>query len=251
MVTKSRAPSTVAQYSAYFTRWQQWSESHGKSPLPADPYIVSLYYLVHLGNSVSSPAPIISTVVSTSWAHRMANIKDPTKDTLVANTAEGLKRSLSKPKVRKEPITPELLSDMVIKYGEDKSILNLLHIRTLAMSLISFAGFLRFNELAQIKMGYLAFTSTHLSIQIKSSKTDIYRQGDAVIIARSGLPTCPVDMLELYLKLAIISPTDKSAFIFRSLTNVSTGFVLKKVNNPMSYTRVRELIVDALSPLVD
>ena len=165
IVTKSRAPSTVAQYSSYFTRWQQWSESHGKSPLPADPYIVSLYYLVHLGNSVSSPAPIISTVVSTSWSHRMANIKDPTKDTLVANTAEGLKRSLSKPKVRKEPITQEqLLSDMVLKYGEDKSILNLLHIRKLAMSLISFAGFLRFNELAQIKMGDLAFTSTHLSI---------------------------------------------------------------------------------------
>ena len=58
-------------------------------------------------------------------------------------------------------------------------------------------------------------------------------------------------MFELYLKLAVISPTDKNAFVFRSLTKVSTGYVLRKANNPMSYTRVRELIVDAVSPLVD
>ena len=214
-IIKSRAASTVSQYSSYFTRWKQWAHSHGKSPLPADSYIIALN-LIHLGNSANSPSPIISSIAAISWAHRMADFKDPTKNYLVIHTAEGLKRTLSKPKKRKEPITPEILSDLVQRYGKDNTVQNLLNIRTLVMALISFAGFLRFNELAKIKMGDLTFSNIHLSISIQSSKTDVYRQGDAVIIAKSKLSTCPVAMLELYLKLANISPTDSDLYIFRN-----------------------------------
>jgi hypothetical protein len=45
--------------------------------------------------------------------------------------------------------------------------------------LLDFAivGFLRFNELAQIRASHLKFSDSHLKILIESSKTDIYRQG--------------------------------------------------------------------------
>ena len=39
-------------------------------------------------------------------------------------------------------------------------------------------------------------------------------------------------------------------FIFRNLTKTKEGYVFRNDNQPMSYTRVRELILEVLTPLV-
>ena len=197
IIVQSRAPVTVNQYSSTFLRWKIWCESKKKSVLPADPFIFSLY-LVHLGNSALSPSPILNTISAISWAHKLANLSDPTKSSLVSSTAEGLRRTLSKPRIKKEPVTADLLRELVAIHGADKSSLNLLSIRTLAMCLIGYAGFLRFNEIVKIKVGHVCFFDSHVSILIEGSKTNQYRQGARVIISRTFSDTCPVAMLELY-----------------------------------------------------
>ena len=40
-----------------------------------------------------------------------------------------------------------------------------------------------------------------MSVVIRSSKTDQYRQGDVVPVARTGTATCPVAMMEHYYKI--------------------------------------------------
>ena len=87
--------------------------------------------------------------------------------------------------------------------------------------------------------------------KIQSNKTDIYRQGNQVVIARTFTKTCPVAMLELYIKLADIASTDRDVYVFRNLTKLKTGYCLRKTNQPMSYSRVRELVLKAISPIVD
>ena len=84
------------------------------------------------------------------------------------------------------------------------------------MCLLAFAGFLRFNELSNIKREHLVFHHTHVSIFIPSSKTDIYRNGNHVIIARLSSKVCPVTMLEKYLELVQLVYED--AYLFRTLT---------------------------------
>ena len=249
IIQQSRAPSTVNQYSSTFLRWKNWADTQSKSALPADPFIISLY-LVHLGNTALSPAPISNSLSAISWAHRLSNLADPTKSSIVTNTAEGLKRTLSKLRIKKDPITAELLREMVAIYAKDKSPSNLLLIRTLTMCLISFAGFLRFNELVKIKVGHVRFFDSHISILIEQSKTDQYREGTRVIISRTFAETCPVAMLELYYRLAKISLVDSSNFLFRNLTKTNKGYIFRNGNQPMSYTRVRELILEVLTPLV-
>jgi hypothetical protein len=51
-------------------------------------------------------------------------------------------------------------------------------------------------------MNNLSFYDTHVKICIESSKTDIYRQGDTVIIAKTNTDTCPVKLLPYYCKIA-------------------------------------------------
>ena len=44
----------------------------------------------------------------------------------------------------------------------------------------------------------------HLQINVKSSKTDQFRQGNKVFIAKSGGATCPHSLLSRYLSAASI-----------------------------------------------
>ncbi|XP_072021253.1 uncharacterized protein [Amphiura filiformis] len=239
----SRADSTIKQYGGAFCNWCAWADRFGKSKIPADPYYVSLY-LIH---SANTPAPILKATAAISWAHKLAGSSDPCLSPIVKNAAEGLKRKLASPTVKKEPITAEILVKVYDHYCADLSIKNLLTIRTVTMCLIAYAGFLRFDELSEIKREHVTFELSHMSILIPSSKTDIYRQGKSVIIARLTSRVCPVRMLQKYLELAQVQ--DSCSFIFRSLSATKMGYKLRKDNRPMSYTRVREVILDALKPI--
>jgi hypothetical protein len=62
--------------------------------------------------------------------------------------------------------------------------------------------------------------------------------------------SCPVKFfLEKYLLWANIS-LNSDEFIFRNLTKCKDRFELLKENVPISYTRTRELFIDAFRPFV-
>ena len=88
---------------------------------------------------------------SIAWAHKLADVVDPTKAGIVSSTYEGLKRRLSKPTVKKEPITIDIIHKLVSAHIPDRNYsTNLKNLRVVAMCVVSFAGFLRYNELSQI-----------------------------------------------------------------------------------------------------
>jgi hypothetical protein len=91
-------------------------------------------------------------------------------------------------------------------------------------------------------------SDSHLEILIESSKTDIYRQGHTVVIARTNNDTCPVAMCEKYLLKADIA-LDSDDFIFRSLSFFKSKdtYRLCKINKSLSYTRARKLLLEALT----
>jgi hypothetical protein len=56
--------------------------------------------------------------------------------------------------------------------------------------LLGYTGVLRYNELVHIKANNLLLFSSHVEVVIESSKTDIYRQRNTIVIARSNLNMC-------------------------------------------------------------
>ena len=168
---------------------------------------------------------------------------------LVKYTCEGLK-----PVVKKEPITSSILRDMIdvhvqLKLSSEITVEDLLSLRTVVMCLLAYTGFLRFNELAAIRLIHITFNKQGLNLFIPSSKTDIYHGGRNVVISKTHTKYCPVEMLEKYISLAQIKIPD--LFLFRSLSKVKGGYRLREANQPMSYTRVREVVLDAIRPVVD
>jgi hypothetical protein len=57
-----------------------------------------------------------------------------------------------------------------LKIGSD--VKNLYNLRICAMCLVGYAGFLRYNEIANLKMCNLNIFDTYISLNIESSKTD-------------------------------------------------------------------------------
>ena len=239
---RSKAPSTVKKYSGAFCRWKRWVRNKPEvSALPANPLHVALY-LNFLIQKADSSAPIQEAVSAIAWCHQLAVVDDPTQHPLVKNVLASSKRMLAKQTLKKEPITPEILSQLV-----DKAASNLSDVRTLAIMLVGYAGFFRFDELARIREADVTIYQDHLEIFLESSKTDQYRDGSRVVIARTNNKLCPVAMLEQYLALAQ-SSTCSDQFLFRGLVHTKNGFKLRQAGS-ISYTRVRELVLTLLESI--
>ena len=93
-----------------------------------------------------------------------------------------------------------------------------------------------------IKWSDIVFKDTYFALYIPRSKTDQYGSGATRVVARTGNPTCPFDMLCRYAKMSGDS-LDSTEFVFRSLYKrkngthalpQALGFLLLELGNYLS-----------------
>ena len=240
LLKECKSSNTVYNYYYGFLRWKKWALSNGipsEFILPAKPIHVALY-LACLVQQSSSPSPINQVFHSIRWAHNIASRSSPTDSDLLKTSSEGAKRRLSIPIKKKEPITPDLLSKMYDTIFCDKNVYTQ---RTISACLLAYSGFLRVSQLLNIQSCDILFYQSRMSVFIQKSKTDIYRDGDRIVIARIGNKLCPVQNLENYLEWSC-NPSDGDVYLFRNLTKSKDHFIFRKDSKPLSYTRMRETI---------
>ena len=106
-------------------------------------------YLEFLLQSNSSYSALEAAVYGIRWAHDFFGLSNPCDSNLVKGILESAKRSLSRPIVKKEPVTPDMVFSTCQKLASANA--NLSDLRTAAICVTAFAGFLRFNELANLR----------------------------------------------------------------------------------------------------
>ena len=85
-----------------------------------------------------------------------------------------------------------------------------------------------------------------MELFLESSKTDQYRDGLHVVIASTSNKTCPVNIMERYVEAMGLNTRERSErFLFRGLVKTKEGYRLRK-SGRLSYTRARELVLEAL-----
>ncbi len=134
-----------------------------------------------------------------SSVHQIAGLPPIAQSPFVMATLAGLQRTLAKPKFKKEPVSREILAALVDSLTLVPSLGD---VRMVASSLLAYAAFLRFDELAKLRRCDANFTAENMAICITSSKTNQLRQDDTVLVARTGSATCLVAMLEHYIVMA-------------------------------------------------
>lgn len=246
---KCKADSTVRKYSYAFLRWKTWilENNFGETCVfPAKPYHFCVY-LSYLANTNGTVGAASDAFYGIKWAHEIVGLVSPTEQSkIIKMVFDGIKRTLSKPIRKKDPITASILKtvyDAVFDHG------NLYHQRLLSMTILAYAGFFRSAEILHLRRSDIHICTTHAQIFIEQSKTDIYRDGAWVILSKLDSSLCPVRNLELYFNLASIPP-NSDEFIFRNVSKKKGHYVLRKDDKPLTYTRFREHFIEVFSPYV-
>lgn len=232
-ILKSESANTSKKYFSSFNRWSNFINSKRKSAIPANPIHISLYF-THLLNIGCSFHVISSALSVIKWVHSILGHEDPTEHPFLRNLVESSKRHNKSRVTKKEIVT---VNDLILLCDLHVNSTNLSEVRDLCMILLSFAGFLRFDELSSLRCSDITFMDGYVKIFINKSKTDKYRQGNEIIIASGLSSACPVSMLQRYLSLGTID-ISSDHFLFKS----KDGLKLIYKDKQLSYTRARECI---------
>ena len=228
-----------------FNRWSKFITNKGKSAIPANSMHVALYltYLLNIGCSFHV---ISSAVYAIKWAHSILGYEDPTEHPFIKNIVEASKRNNKARVIKKEVVTTKDLVLLCDIYADSSS---LLEVRDMCMILLSFAGFLRYEELSSLRCSDVKFLDGYVKIFINKSKTDQYRQGNEILISAGVTSACPVKMLQRYISLGNID-IFSDHFLFKSVFKSKEGLKLIYKNKKLSYTRARECMLSKLKSVM-
>lgn len=243
LLINSRSDNTVNSYFNSFKRWERFIISQGHNALPAQPVHVALY-LTHILNNGSTFHPVINAIYGIKWAHEINGLRDPTTNTFVTSILESSKRVAPKKRDKKEPVSTENIISICEMF---KNSIDLLVIRDLCMMLLSFAGFLRYDEVSSLCYSDIKVHESHLVLHIQKSKTDQYRQSTEVLISRGTTVACPYNMFLRYINLVGFGDQyDSNFYLFRPVYRSGSTCKLISKNKKLSYTAARESILRRL-----
>ena len=146
---QSKVPRTIDQYSRSFQKFRVWASGFPEiAVLPSRPLDVALY-LEHLVESDTSASVLIHASFGISWANKLYGsliLVMILWSRPFLRLAPGIS---AKPVVKKEPITPGMISSVCSKYASPSA--NLSSLRIAALFVTAFRAFLRFDELAKLR----------------------------------------------------------------------------------------------------
>lgn len=245
LVTKSKESSTVQQYSRAYGKYKDWCSNVDLEYFPATEPIIALY-LTSLLQKGSKSASINQAYYSIRWAHNLAGVPWLCDSLFIQNVLEACRRAAAQPRTRKEPLSKDILLKLVARYGgADASVKDL---RLLTLVLLGFAGFFRVSsELLCLRRCHVAVHNHYLEIHLDKTKTDVYRDGSSVIIAKTGKPTCPYTCFIRYSALADLK---NDHYVFGRVSYLKRQKVFQyRSDAPISTTTARELLKSALQEI--
>ena len=240
-LVQSRAPSTVSKYMYEIKHYKEFFINRNLPYEPAYPIHVAMY-LSHMIDIGKSSGVVSATYYGIKWFHDINGYDDPTSNALVTNMLESAKRNNSKPVTKMDTIDTEDLIALCDRYSCSTNVIDL---RDLSMILIAYSGFLRFNEISELKCSDVKFYDKYMIIFIRKSKTDIYRSVSEVMVSIGNTYACPVSMLRKYMLFANLQ-SGTETYLFQPAFGCGNKCFLLNKNKKLSYTRARECIVGKL-----
>lgn len=227
---KSRAASTLRMYRSAIADFDEYCKDQRVSSAPATPSTVA-NYLAFLADE-QKVSTIKVKLAAIAYAHRLAHLPDPTVDSVVETTLDGIVRDKGLLPTTKKAVTLNIMREMVVALPPTLS-----GTRDRAVLLLGFGGMFRRSELVEIMVEDISLTDEHLSVLIRHSKTD--QKGKGLVKHFQMInerAICPVRALHDWLSESGI----ESGPLFRAIDRY--GHVRDK---PMSTEAVAQIIKSA------
>lgn len=205
----SKAANTKRAYKAAWGEFADFCQERGFCPLPATVQAV-VEYLTWLADKQDKPNKVSSIALkrsAISLAHTSQGFADPTKSQDVKAVISGIARVKGSVQNKKEPITLDMLKDMIAKLDTA----TVAGKRDKALLLVGFAGGFRRSELVAVKVEDVRINGK-LVVTLPKSKTDQEGKGMTKhILPLPGSELCPLAALRDWLDAAHIT----SGYVFR------------------------------------
>ncbi len=214
--------------------------------LPIKESIIAAF-IVNKSKVSNSDSTIVTMAAAIKWLHSIVNITpNPVDAPIVQQLVISERRKLHKPPVQKEPLSLDLVKAIIDKFGHSGC--SLIDLRTACYVSLNFTLLFRHAEMAQIKASHIQVLPAEngLSIFIPHSKTDIFRDGNTTFLADTQDKYSPVKILKRFMAKCNIE-IGQDAYLFTALSyHSSTLSYTPLLTRPLSYTRCREMFLDAL-----
>lgn len=206
--TNSKSASTRRNYRAGFAEFASWCEVNRRESLPATPGTVC-DYLSALAERGAKASTLNLRRCAIGFAHRAANVADPTSSELVSAVLSGINREHGTAPDRKAPLTLDMLRPALEALPD-----TLQAIRDRAVLLLGFACALRRSELVALDVADLTLTADDLRVIIRKSKTDQTASGAEIVVPSIPGELDPVAAVRAWLDASGIG----SGPVFRRIT---------------------------------
>ena len=206
-------------------------------------------YLSHISKTRGTIGAVTNAVCALKWLHSfipgLNQMNDPLNDCFINRIAEGQKRNLIKEKVRKKPLTFDLIKQIFVNFSNIKKP-SLIQVRDTLIPCLAYALLLRHDEIAHLNCSHISHSVNGFRFNIPSSKTDIYRQGKNVFLSSDNSSLCA--LLLDYLSKTELKFGDNH-FLF---TPIEYDYKKKQQvikNTKLSYSSYRLIVKRAVSNL--
>jgi site-specific recombinase XerD len=162
----SKAESTVRAYASDARVFQRWCDLHNLFSLPSSPRVVA-GFLVSEAQAGRSASTISRRLAAISFAHKLANLPDPTDDEGVRAALKGARRKVGVAPQQKAAATAEILTALLMRTPD-----TLTGKRDRALLALGFAGAFRRSELVALDVADLIEHPEGLRVRVRKSKTD-------------------------------------------------------------------------------
>ena len=197
-------------------------------------------FLIYLKDKGYSKFSVKLGLVSLKWVNSFFPNKasELLNDKFLDRIVESALKNMTSTKCQKSPISKVMIVKM-LDLGNDPT---LIRIRDSLMAALSFSLLLRNEELRHLAIQNISETQSGFVFSIVSSKTDVFRKGKSLFLARQDGALSVVNLLKLYLAKGKLE-NKKNSFLFGHIVIDSKGEYIEG-STCLTYNQSRNILMN-------
>ena len=233
---QSRAKNTVTSYKSGFNHWRNFALSNKLTIFPVNDTEFSICILEMIKNDFSWPT-ISSTLNAVNFFHHMFFLESIKTDKFVLDYCKRFARKVDR---RKRPLLKHEFSK-IVRSGNSPN-LSLKDLRDLCIIIFGFFGFLRYDDLSQLRLADVDIFGPHVTVTVPEGKADQSYKSQKVEMNLD--PRCH-DILRRYVKIskfAVIGWHRCDVYFFMKFTHNKPA-----IHSQLPYKDCRKCVLDICS----
>ena len=169
-------------------------------------------YLWYIGEEKAFKLAAEEACSALAWAYSISGLTFPSTHPLLKVTLEGLQCPIAKPVVKKELLIKDTIEAVLLDSHNSGSLSDM---RLATACLLEYAAFLHFSHLVDLRPCDFSISEDMMTTRICHS-SDLLRNGDEMVLARTKSKTCLVSRLQCYLRRVGMTTADETKKMVQS-----------------------------------